>query len=252
MLHCQDLNNIFLVYVKNQGKPQPWDGLHTLQKLNIDVINLHYNTSPFLNSGFWSGSLPEVHYCFSERVSQLRKAFPKGVSHRQYKRLDALPKPCSQISLQRAQTLLLTLLSSHSGWHLQQTLFAVEMKAFFPRTCTIQLQRALSHREKSWFRRREEKGQQHLQTSDIPLTDKWAWEQNCPDFCWVPHPSLPHCQGSPAQFLGSMPPQTTPSYCAASPSYGLSAAFQMVFNPPWVTLLIGWGFPQYQPPRPIS
>lgn len=84
MLHRQDLNNILLVYVKKRGKNPTLRWIMYIAEINIDVISLYYNTSPFLNSGFWSGSLPELYYCFSERVSQLRKAFPKVVSQRQY------------------------------------------------------------------------------------------------------------------------------------------------------------------------
>lgn len=173
-------------------------------EMNIDVVSLYYNTSPFLNSCFWSESLPELYYCFSERVSQPRKAFPKVVSQGQYLK-----------GLMHSQNPALKFLRGkdrHCHSH-PVTQDGICSKYYLLLKWKLFSQDLYNSAAESIIKPGKElasgegKGQQHPKTSDIPLIDKWDWDQNCPVFSWVPHPSLPHCHWfpSPAPWLHALP-----------------------------------------------
>lgn len=184
-----------------------------------------YATTPCLFSALVSGqgSLTELYYCFTGRVSQLqRKFFPKVISQRQYLRGLMHSQNCSQSPLLKGQTLPLTLPSSHPGWHLQQTLFCLLKLKLVSQELHNQAVESIikQGKELAWWEVGE-KEQQHLKTSDIPLTDNWAWNQNCTLF------SLTGCHS--LQFhavTGS--PNPAPRY------HALQADFQLSCSQSWV------------------
>lgn len=190
-------------------------------------------------------SLPELYYCFTGRVSQLRRNFfPKVISQRQY--LSSLMH--SQIPLLKEQTSPLTLPSSHPGWHLQQTLFCLlKLKLVSQELYNQAVESIIKQgKELAWWEV-EKKGQQHLKTSDIPLTDNGAWNQNCTTFSlhWVPLPSLPRYHQFPQSSSQTpCPPSQLPAVAQPVLGTSLQLVFRFFFYPPSVTLLMVLALPQ--------
>lgn len=218
--------------------------------MNIDAICLCYNALPFFKSGFWSGKFARAVLLFYWKgLSTKEEFFSKGYKPEAiFKQLDAFPKPCCQIPLLKEQTLPLTLPSSHPGWHLQQTLFCLlKLKLVSQELYNQAVESIIKQgKELAWWEVGK-KGQQRLKTSDIPLTDNGAWNQNCSTFsltgCHSLHFHATTSSPNPAPRHHALPSQLP---AIAQPVLGtsLQLVFRFFFYPPSVTLLMVLALPQ--------
>lgn len=121
-----------------------------------------YNTLLIFSSAFWAGTFARVVVLF----------YWKGLSTKQevcffffsptdytpeaiFKWLDAVPKNSFKILLLKGRILPFTFPSSHSGWHLQQTLICpLKSKLASQELYSQAVETTLSNREKNWLDKR--------------------------------------------------------------------------------------------------